>query len=54
MKAKKSILSMLIAASMIVMLTGCDVRTILPSSTEESSDSESVSAPPSEEFPSDA
>ncbi len=54
MKAKKSILSTLIAASMLVMLTGCDVRTILPSSTEESSDSESVSAPSSEEFHSDA
>lgn len=37
MKAKKSILSTFIAASMLVMLTGCDVRTILPSSTEESS-----------------
>lgn len=49
MKAKKSILSTLIAASMLLMLTGCDVRTILPSSTEESSDSESVSAPASEE-----
>lgn len=49
MKAKKSILSTFIAASMLVMLTGCDVRTILPSSTEESSDSESVSAPASEE-----
>ncbi len=49
MKAKKSILSTLIAASMLVMLTGCDVRTILPSSTTESSDSESVSAPASEE-----
>lgn len=49
MKAKKSILSTLIAVSMLVMLTGCDVRTILPSSTEESSDSESVSAPASEE-----
>ena len=41
MKAKKSILSMLIAASMLVMLTGCDVRTILPSSNEESSVAES-------------
>lgn len=49
MKAKKSILSTLIAVSMLVMLTGCDVRTILPSSTTESSDSESVSAPASEE-----